>query len=63
MIVMGLIEVQDGRLFNTAIVVERGAVFVAISNLNSGRHFRCGAVKQQLRVANKARHRRTSVAD
>src|SRR6266704_6140932 len=36
MIVMGLIEVQDGRLFNTAIVVERGAVSVAISNLNSG---------------------------
>jgi len=25
-IIMGLIEVQDGRLFNTAIVVERGAV-------------------------------------
>ena len=36
MIVMGLIEVEDGRLFNTAIVVERGAVSVAISNLNSG---------------------------
>jgi predicted amidohydrolase len=26
MIVMGLIEVEDGRLFNTAIVVDRGAV-------------------------------------
>src|SRR5882757_9679653 len=26
MIVMGLIEVEDGRLFNTAIVVDRGAI-------------------------------------
>jgi predicted amidohydrolase len=26
MIVMGLIEVEDGRLFNTAVVVDRGAV-------------------------------------